>query len=133
MAECGYHGVRYRDGGTCPECRKEELDRQHEELLEAIRDSEPDEIDYDEVADKINNPGDWECPWCLFYTLQYRAWRCPKCHAQFGHEYHQQYWNEVDEEIRVEEETKARQAAEAKAKAEADARTHQQRLQQEAE
>lgn len=134
MGHCYTHGDHR--GNICPECRAKELDEQHEELVQAIGSLSDNEVDYDsladKLADKLNNPGDWSCPWCQHYTLLYRAWRCPKCHAQFSPEYYDQYWTEVDEEIEEEkkekqreEEERQRQRAEAARKAQAEAEAAQ--------
>ncbi len=124
MGHCYRHGDHR--GNNCPECRTEEQDQQHQEVVGAIESLSENEVDYDALFDKVNNPGDYFCPWCQFRTLRYRALRCPKCQAQFSNEDFNEYWDVADQEAEEEKRQKQReeeQRAEAarKAKAEADA------------
>lgn len=63
------------------------------------------------IANAKNNPGDYNCPSCLFRTLKRGASRCPKCHADPS----RQYWVDVETKER-DARLRAKEAAERAAK-----------------
>ena len=73
---CKRHGTKHRllkSGGLsnshgCPRCAAE----RHREQAAAAR----QESEY-----RRANPGDYECPQCLYNTLKRGASRCPSCHS----------------------------------------------------
>ena len=85
--------------------------RNAEELLEQSRENA------ERIADARINPGDYDCPACLYRTLRYRASRCPTCQANVGTE----YWDRVDAR-KKEEAERAAKAAQDKWESEAPAR-----------
>jgi Flp pilus assembly pilin Flp/uncharacterized Zn finger protein (UPF0148 family) len=107
---CRIHGW-YRTGldeGGCPRCQSQERQglREQGELQQ-----EAGELADERAAEqtyRLNNPGDYECPYCLLKTLKRGARRCPKCQ----HDIEQTYWRDVlarEEEARRREEEKNRQ------------------------
>ena len=48
----------------------------------------------EEALHKRQNPGDYDCPHCLYRTLKLSASRCPMCHGQIGVE----FWRPIIEE-----------------------------------
>ena len=104
MSYCHIHG-RYDDyfDRGCPACQIAEQDlRQAEwELRNAVS----------EAAYAKANPGDHECPHCLYRSLKKGASRCPLCHG----EVRSAYWDVVRA---LENAAAERDAAEAKAAAE---------------
>lgn len=123
---CGRHGCNYADGRSCPECRAEEEAEDRQNTLDALNriyENQVDsQIDVSELADKINNPGDYDCPECSFRTLQFLARRCPKCHADINHE----YWDAVSERRKAQAEKEAlfaKERAEKRVQAEREEKT----------
>lgn len=51
------------------------------------------------LANNINNPGDYICPYCKFKTLKEEASCCPRCHKNIE----SKYWNSVDTPRRLAE------------------------------
>lgn len=97
--------------------RQEDIEREeqaHSERLEQLRE------DAERIADAKVNPGDYDCPSCLYRTLRYRASRCPTCQGTVTAE----YWDQVDarQRERVERERAVQEAAKEKWESEAPAR-----------
>lgn len=100
MSYCRVHnGLQYEYEDGCPKCRDDAeqaaldrseiirgLDQSREEARENIAD----------VADAINNPGDYDCPHCKFRTLKKWATCCPRCQKDPG----PRYWDGLREEER---------------------------------
>ena len=106
---CGRHSIHY-PGRTCPRCDAEE---RHREILNATEESIAEtahamrESDYRQA-----NPGDYQCPHCMYLSLRRGASRCPLCHGDVGSE----YWNSVRaSEAAAEERQRAMAAATAAA------------------
>lgn len=91
MSYCHIHGRYVGDG--CRACR----DAEYEILDELARSREDFAAAATHIADAENNPGDYDCPSCMFRTLKKGASRCPKCHADPG----RQYWDKVHERERL--------------------------------
>jgi uncharacterized Zn finger protein (UPF0148 family) len=105
----------------CPKCRdaaerdeeraRENAERDEERARESERraDERAEELarelaeSAEEAAYKQANPGDYECPSCLYITLRKGAVACPKCQRDVP----PQYWLDV----RTKEEAKAREEA----------------------
>lgn len=112
---CSTCHTYYDPDGFCPGCYRIE---QHQRIVEES-DVRREELAREEmeqlsenarlIADARNNPGDYDCPACLYRTLKYKASRCPLCRASPGTE----YWERVDTAIRAAEARKreAREAA----------------------
>lgn len=79
----------------CPECReveeRAEKDRKERRAAEERLEAALEEAEYDRA-----NPGDYECPECLFITLRRGASRCPKCQANVP----SGYWSPIFERER---------------------------------
>src|SRR3954451_14837991 len=82
------HGYYVEDGNGCGDCRDSD-----KEVRQSLS----------ELAHKRANPGDYECPHCLYISLKNRASRCPKCHGHIDRE----YWDGVREKERVSAERNA--------------------------
>lgn len=93
---CEKHRINY-SSWNCPRC---EADDRHAESTEAIIDA----------IDAIRNPGDYDCPHCLYKTLRHGASRCGFCHGEIE----QEFWSKV-----YEREKEAREKAREKEKARA--------------
>lgn len=124
--------------------RREAEERDRAERREAEERKEANRY-YDELEErrkeyKRDNPGDYECPACLYITLLRGASRCPHCQATVP----SNYWPPIYEQERIEAEERERQerlAAEEwargeperrrKAKAEAEEREHAEQLERE--
>ena len=131
MGYCKEHGKF--DSDTCHGCidaRRQEADDRAEanerlveanERLERLLDSTPSAAD---IAHKINNPGDYQCPRCLLYTLKLNALTCPICHKDVPVD----YWPPIREEV-----ARQKKANEKAAKIEAEARAKRDRIQAEAD
>jgi len=114
MSYCNTHG-RY-DGNGCSLCRDDQseiidsLARSREDQREDLADAAAS------IADAVNNPGDYDCPSCMFRTLKKGAPCCPKCQKDPG----RQYWVEVEARERAREkaaaEARARESRPRKAK-----------------
>ncbi|MEK6299132.1 MAG: hypothetical protein AABO41_00295 [Acidobacteriota bacterium] len=80
MSYCQTHG-RFDDyfNRGCPACQVAEQDRIHAEweLKNAVS----------EAAYAKANPGDYDCPHCLYRSLKLGASRCPLCHGEVGSAY----------------------------------------------
>lgn len=117
---CRTHG-RYYDPGDdgCRRCQVAE-----ESAQELLRSSEEAAAESSAAAAaamresdfRRANPGEYECPHCLYRTLRSGATRCPMCHGQVDAE----YWREVRTREQAEV---ARQKALAEAAAEEARRT----------
>lgn len=77
-----------------------EEQRQKERYWESIRQQK-------EAQNKFENPGEYECPNCLFITLKRNASRCPKCQGTIS----QNYWAAIYKK-EAQEKEKRRLAAE---------------------
>ena len=77
-----------------------EEQRQKERYWESIRQRR-------EAENRLENPGEYECPNCLFITLKMNASRCPKCQGTVSHN----YWAAIKRK-EAEEEKKIRIEAE---------------------
>lgn len=99
MGHCRLHG-HYEE--YCRDCllAQENLEEQIGDLTSEVS----------KQADLINNPGEYECPYCLFKTLNYMATVCFKCHRDIDNN----YWINVDNK-----EARKREARLKKAKEEA--------------
>ena len=62
----------------------------------------------EELADREENPGDYECPGCRYVTLRANAWRCPKCHYDIP----SSYWDQVRREYEAAQKEAERARAE---------------------
>lgn len=118
MGTCLKHSVKYPLLGTCPRCSAEELaERQkdhftrmegaaaqvlREQLNSRMRHHEIIQL-LEEESFKKRNPGEFECPECLFITLKRGATRCPICHSMIT----QDYWVAAYEAERQENERRA--------------------------
>ena len=89
MPVCRLHGP-YED--YCYDCRQaaEQAESDRADLLSGLEDVVQSHAD---MADAINNPGDYECPACGYKTLKYRRTACPKCRREVSAD----YWVKVDE------------------------------------
>lgn len=93
MPYCYTHGINHASY-DCPRC---EAEKRNEELVELLdRSIEQAQERHEESARafqdaeyKRANPGDYQCPECLYVTLKRRAHKCPKCHAAIRSEYWQ--------------------------------------------
>lgn len=77
---CRTHGKYYDPGDDgCPRCQdaEEATSDQARESAEALADS-----DY-----RRANPGDHQCPNCLYITLKRGASRCPQCRGEISRDY----------------------------------------------
>lgn len=74
MYHCNEHGIDYRQD-DCPRCVAQ---REHQEILDAL---EAQTEAQTEAQSKHFNPGDYQCPHCLYTTLIRNASRCPICHG----------------------------------------------------
>ena len=92
----------------------ERAERAHEEQLEQLRENAQRA---EQAAYARINPGDYDCPACLYRTLKYRATRCPMCRADVG----SGYWIGVDTRARAAKEEWERGAPARAAKAAAEA------------
>ncbi len=131
---CSRHGCNYSDGRSCPECRADQAEEDSRDIIDRLSELSETRIDTSELADKLNNPGDYDCPGCDFRTLRYLAKRCPRCHADIN-DIDAGYWDRVRarekaqaEKLALRQKAEAEQKVlhereEAKAKAEANART----------
>ena len=109
MGHCRIHGKYsdvYSDG--CSECQRAE-EREVEALGERERAAESREEAARERAERaeeaareraeraeehahqVNNPGEYQCPFCLLNSLKRPARRCPKCHGSIE----SSYWEAV--------------------------------------
>src|SRR5882672_3281303 len=96
MAYCQIHGGfddHSREG--CPKCQdlESQTQRDRSQMLESLENLD---LSRDEIVHAINNPGDYQCPYCKFKTLLYEAACCPKCQRNIA----DSYW----EPIRIERE-----------------------------
>src|SRR3989442_1350390 len=83
MSYCHVHGreYEYRDG--CPECRDD-----REEAFESQEQARIETAErFADLERSIRNPGDYECPHCLYVSLKRDASRCPTCHANIDREH----------------------------------------------
>ncbi|HXU36508.1 MAG TPA: hypothetical protein VN937_09105 [Blastocatellia bacterium] len=96
MSYCHIHGSfdDYFKSG-CPTCRaaEERAATNQEDLRYAIS----------EAARSTANPGDYECPHCLYLSLKKDASRCPLCHG----EVRSGYWDVVRVREKADEERRA--------------------------
>jgi hypothetical protein len=93
---CGRHGIDYH-GSECPRCINEE---QHRELL--IQQEREHEETLDALLGNNNNqfnPGEYDCPHCLFRSLRRGASKCPLCHGNIDSE----YWVQVQKREKSDE------------------------------
>lgn len=102
MSYCQTHG-RFDDyfNRGCPACQNAEQELIHAEweLRNAVS----------EAAYAKANPGDYECPHCLYRSLKKRASRCPLCHGEVW----STYWDDVlaREKVNAEREAAASNVA----------------------
>lgn len=136
MYHCYTHDIDHRLY-ECPKC---EAERRHEELLDVARESHEEELRgaderhqesieaLRESDHKRANPGEYECPHCLYIALKRGASRCPTCHAGID----PVHWDEVREREKAEAERAEaeRQARLRKEAAEKQARLETERVQQ---
>jgi len=87
MPRCRLHGP-YED--YCYECRKS-AEQAEEERADILSELGSLKESNEELADAINNPGEFGCPSCKFRTLRRDASRCPRCRGEVPDE----YWSEV--------------------------------------
>ena len=92
MGYCKIHGEYY--GYVCNDCGLAEA-----ELLNTVA----------AAAHFQNNPGDYDCPHCLYRSLRRNASRCPLCHGEIE----VSHWTDVLAREKAEAE---REAARLKAK-----------------
>jgi len=99
---CGDQSAIYK----CQTCESIERERQedaereeraHEEHLEQLRENA---YRAERAAYERMNPGQYDCPACLYRTLKRRATRCPTCQASIPSE----YWSQVDAKEKAEKE-----------------------------
>jgi len=123
---------RYQQERERAEEEAEEDREFQEEMYERLREEQEEraaESDY-----KAANPGDYQCPKCLFITLKRNAQTCCKCHRDVPDD----YWPEVDrkeqeerrkfeEAQRVYEEQRRQEALAWQAKREAEQRAEEER------
>lgn len=96
---CSTHYINYETGRSCPECRKDEMERSNQEIIDslsALADSRAESAEeikqaIEDSAYKYTNPGDYECPHCGLVSLKYCKSRCPMCHADIEGS----YWDAV--------------------------------------
>ncbi|CAN5511987.1 hypothetical protein BH10PLA1_BH10PLA1_18580 [soil metagenome] len=67
------------------EAQREEQARLFEEAEEKAQERA------DEIVYKTNNPGDYECPYCMMISLKRGSRRCPKCQ----HDIESEHWDGV--------------------------------------
>ena len=107
MNYCGWHDINY-SGDKCSRCVAEE---RHQDILAQARESAEDTTSAIQESDyRRANPGNYECPLCLYVSLRMGASRCPSCHGDVpsGH------WAGVfAAEKAMAERKRAREAAEA--------------------
>lgn len=92
MPYCQIHGSYSGDSG-CWECQSAEKhleEAANERAVSAARLAAKLSAGH---TYKINNPGDFECPYCLLISLKRGARRCPKCQ----HDVETSYWQKVKE------------------------------------
>lgn len=96
---CYTHDVDVPARTECPECRADEagdhrrrmLEQQEEAQCDAERQHEELQRSLSEDAYRRANPGDYDCPHCLYQSLRKGASRCPICHGEIEKE----YWDAV--------------------------------------
>ncbi|MDP3763910.1 MAG: hypothetical protein Q8Q92_04735 [bacterium] len=118
---CSEHGIEYN--GVCPACRDEKAEEDRQSIIEGLselaetRAEQAEEVkqSLEDVAYKQANPGDYQCPECLFITLKRGASRCPMCRSSIPRE----YWERVAEQERIQAERAAKIQAEQRAAREA--------------
>src|SRR5258708_2122027 len=96
MAYCPIHGVLPSTWDGCELCqrRAEEQDEAAEERAELTARLSA------EHTYRVNNPGEYECPYCKLTSLKRGARRCPRCQ----HDIEGDYWEAIDARRRREEE-----------------------------
>lgn len=103
MGYCHIHGKHSNYDGGCPDCRAAE-DQAADDRSETLEKLDELTETHRDLADAINNPGNYFCPHCKFRTLLDEASCCPKCRKDIQPE----YWNSV----RKREEENRKRAAE---------------------
>ncbi len=88
---CATHDIEYVD--VCPRC---DARQRHEELLHSAEEAAAESsaaaaASMHESDFRRANPGEYECPHCLYQTLRSGATRCPICHGQVD----AAYWQKV--------------------------------------
>jgi hypothetical protein len=116
MSYCSRHGIEHSSGRTCPECRTEREEEQHEELVSALsslRDTGGSSEDLGSIRaaiaalqTKLLNPGEYQCPHCKRTSLEYEAHVCPICHRDIEDE----FWDAIDEAVEAAANEKERAA-----------------------
>ena len=90
---CGTHG--YYTGRICLGCREEKKEEDRQDVLDALNriyeNQTSSQVSAAELADKINNCGEYRCPACGLTSLSYLKPRCPKCQEHISDD----YWEEV--------------------------------------
>jgi len=96
--------VCFRCGRTnptdlCPHCAAADeeyaAEQRHNDLIRS----------QEEALHKQQNPGDYDCPHCLYRTLKLGASRCPMCHGQIGAE----FWRLIQQDKQRREEQAERE------------------------
>lgn len=78
MKYCGWHDINY-SGSECSRCV---ADERHQDILAQAQERAEDTAYAIREADyRRANPGDYECPLCLYVSLKRGASRCPRCHG----------------------------------------------------
>lgn len=82
---CRIHGLQFVDNynNGCPRCQLAEED--------AARDRQEIKRSLGEDAYRRANPGDYDCPQCMYRSLKWQASRCPLCQGEIVRE----YWSAV--------------------------------------
>lgn len=95
-----------QDRGEMDRIRRgiEEEDRELErQKQQRIQQQQQQEYQY-----QAQNPGEYECPNCLYITLKRNASRCPKCQGTVN----QNYWRAIEQQEALEEEKRRQEAEE---------------------
>lgn len=121
---CHIHGkyTVWLGSGGCPQCQAAEL-QVSRDLEQMARDAKEREEarqeaqrEHEERAEELveeqvyraNNPGDYECPYCLLISLKRGARRCPKCQHDIEADHWRRVYAREEEERRREEEERRR-------------------------
>lgn len=104
---CYEHGIEYNS--VCPACRDEKAEEDRQEIIDGLSEQTKEtKKSLEDMAYKQANPGDYQCPECLYITLKKSASRCPTCRSSIS----TAHWERVLEQERVEKERAAKILAE---------------------
>ena len=127
---CSEHGIDYNS--ICPACVRDQAEEDRQSIIDRLSDladtksEESDSIrqKLEWLAYKQSNPGEYQCPECLFFSLKKGSSRCPMCHSGVKNE----YWERIEKQEKEAAEKKAEQERAAKKAAEEEKRRKEEEL-----